>query len=225
MYGCTVNDNNSSPFYTRGGGICNWGYVTLTNCTVSRNRTVSGGGIYNGGNSQLISVTVVYNNSGGICNEGSISLKNSIAANNKVNSYEYGLDCVGTFDWVCYSLIEDTRDCTLTGFQQANIIGKDPVLGPLKNNGGPTSTHALLFGSPAIDAGNSSDLSKDQRGYKRPLNIPGIANVSDGADIGAYEFVAYHSTIGGGFFTGSRDRGLSAITNSSFSPGKETVKQ
>jgi len=35
-------------------------------------------------------------------------------------------------------------------------INTDPMLGPLQDNGGPTFTHALLPGSPAIDAGDPS---------------------------------------------------------------------
>ncbi len=198
MSGCTINDNatGSSGYDLMGGGICNWASLTLSNCTISGNWAGSGGGLYNGGNSQLNGVTVVYNDSGGIFNEGLISIKNSIAANNNKNYYEYGSDCVGTFDWVGYSLIEDTSQCTLTGFQKANILGKDPMLGPLQNNGGPTYTHALLPGSPAIDAGKSFDLSVDQRGYPRPVDFPGIANVSDGADIGAYEFTVSYTISG-----------------------------
>jgi hypothetical protein len=56
----------------------------------------------------------------------------------------------------------------------------DPKLGPLANNGGPTLTMALLPGSPAIDAGNTSLApATDQRGFPRPAGLA--------ADIGAYE--------------------------------------
>jgi hypothetical protein len=168
----------------------------LIACTISGNNALIGGGLFNGGNSQLISVTVAYNEGIGIYNEieGILSLKNSIVINNTPSPFEFGADCYGTFDWVCYSLIGDTTDCYLTGFQKANILGQDPLLGPLADNGGPTKTHALLPGSPAIDAGNRSGLSVDQRGYKRPINVIGIPNVSDGADIGAYECILPHST-------------------------------
>ena len=40
-----------------------------------------------------------------------------------------------------------------------NITGVAPLLGPLANNGGPTLTHALLPGSPAINRGNPGIVS------------------------------------------------------------------
>jgi hypothetical protein len=62
------------------------------------------------------------------------------------------------------------------------IIGVDPLLDALANNGGATRTQALLSGSPAIDAGSSPpSLMFDQRGY-------GFARrVGAAADIGAFE--------------------------------------
>ena len=68
-----------------------------------------------------------------------------------------------------------------------------PKLGPLQNNGGPTQTHALLPGSPAIDAGNSFGcrdnlgalLATDQRGFFRTAD--GDSNGTARCDIGAYE--------------------------------------
>src|SRR5260370_11420910 len=68
-----------------------------------------------------------------------------------------------------------------------NLVGSaaapiDPRLGPLQDNGGPTLTHALLAGSPAVDAGNNALATPfDQRG-------PGFPRVLYGAiDIGALE--------------------------------------
>jgi len=64
----------------------------------------------------------------------------------------------------------------------------DPKLGPLANNGGPTLTMALLPGSPAIDAGNTSVASAtDQRGFPRPAGLA--------ADIGAFEYGSVMPTI------------------------------
>ncbi len=61
-------------------------------------------------------------------------------------------------------------------------INADPLLGPLADNGGPTATHALSAGSPALDAGNNdAGFDTDQRG-------PGFTRVFNGrADIGAIE--------------------------------------
>jgi len=49
-----------------------------------------------------------------------------------------------------------------------NDVAIDPMLGPLAYNGGPTPTHALMAGSPAIDTGRCGDLLIDQRGYSNP---------------------------------------------------------
>lgn len=59
-------------------------------------------------------------------------------------------------------------------------------LGPLADNGGPTQTHALLSGSPAIDAGDANLLEPplfDQRG------APFQRIVGQRIDIGAFEAV------------------------------------
>lgn len=65
----------------------------------------------------------------------------------------------------------------------------DPLIGPLQMNGGPTATHALLRGSPAINKGNCFGVHQDQRGEFRPFDYPGIsfAPGGDGSDIGAFE--------------------------------------
>jgi hypothetical protein len=58
------------------------------------------------------------------------------------------------------------------------------LLGPLANNGGPTPTHALLAGSPALDHGDpATTVSVDQRGQPRPIG--------GGYDIGAFEAVVF----------------------------------
>jgi hypothetical protein len=58
----------------------------------------------------------------------------------------------------------------------------DPLLGPLQDNGGPTPTHSLGIGSPAIDAGNNVlGLVTDQRGDGHPRIV------GEGPDIGAFE--------------------------------------
>jgi Divergent InlB B-repeat domain len=68
-------------------------------------------------------------------------------------------------------------------------LTKDPLLGPLQDNGGPTQTMALEPGSPAIDAGMSFGTTIDQRRDPRPVDFPALANGpgGDGSDIGAFE--------------------------------------
>ncbi len=62
----------------------------------------------------------------------------------------------------------------------SDLVVGDALIGPLADNGGPTLTHALLPGSPAIDAANRNACPKtDQRGQKRPYG--------KGCDIGAFE--------------------------------------
>jgi len=64
----------------------------------------------------------------------------------------------------------------------ADTLAADPLLDPLANNGGPTMTHALRAGSPAIDAGNNNAaLANDQRGS------PFLRIAGPKADIGAFE--------------------------------------
>ncbi|MDQ3813230.1 MAG: hypothetical protein M3347_04685, partial [Armatimonadota bacterium] len=74
----------------------------------------------------------------------------------------------------------------------------DPNLASLADNGGPTNTHALQLGSPALEAGIFvNGLTTDQRGLTRPVDFPGLANASgsNGSDIGAFE--AQASDLGG----------------------------
>ncbi len=95
-----------------------------------------------------------------------------------------------------YNFIGNNKDAGIaptTGDQIGTPnVPKDPLLEPLQNNGGPTLTHALVSGSPAIEGGHSSGFNTDQRGLARPVDDPSIANASggDGADIGAHEVQA-----------------------------------
>jgi hypothetical protein len=172
-----------------GGAICNngQGKTTLISCTITGNiagyweyveYSGDGGGIYNN-------------------HYGDVYAKNTIIANNYVFYVDgEGPDFWGDLDSGGYNLIEDISHCYIYNITKGNTIGKDPLLGPLADNGGSTQTHALLPGSPAIDTGNSAGYNEDQRGMTRPIDIPGIANASDGADVGAYEFNPTYSISG-----------------------------
>ena len=84
--------------------------------------------------------------------------------------------------------MEVVSGVTLAG--SGNITGDDPQLGPLAENGGPTTTHALLAGSPAIDAGNPAFTPPpdfDQRGALHERVADGDGAGGARIDIGAYE--------------------------------------
>jgi len=185
-----ILENNTSEF---GGGINNGEHLTLFNSTISDNTASDqGGGIYNYGEMALNNVTIAGNTAGsdggGIyCDpSNTVNVKNTLIADNTATTT--GPDCSGNLESYGYNLIEDKTGCTINEAENSgtNITGQDPLLGPLADNGGPTKTHALLPGSPAIEAGSCTDISgnlvsADQRGYPRPAPLGG------NCDIGAYE--------------------------------------
>jgi uncharacterized repeat protein (TIGR01451 family) len=191
----TVSGNTAG---TAGGGIITEGgnSVTLINSTISGNTAgENGGGLFNvNGPCTLTNVTITNNvadsdnngigNGGGIFNlsPGTIGLLNTIVGGNTDRGGQ-APDCSGTITSQGHNLIQSTAGCTITGDTTGNILGQDPKLGPLADNGGPTSTQLLLDGSPAIDAGTSIGApATDQRGITRPQKA--------GVDIGSVEVVA-----------------------------------
>jgi len=197
----TVSNNSANA---QGGAIANVnsGVVTLTNSTISGNSTTGSvaagdGGITNmaSGTVNLTNATVTANTApasgaGGIGNvTGTINIGNSIVAKN-TGGFS---DLKGAFNSQGYNLIGLSAGSGLNNGINNDQVGSpgaaiDPLLGALADNGGATKTHALLVGSPAIDAGNSSQTT-DQRGRTRPVDDPNVANASggNGSDIGAYE--------------------------------------
>jgi len=183
----------SAPDGGIGGGIFNYrGYVSLTNCTISLNEGRQGGGIVSDGIDpyyglvSIVNCTIADNLSdepmgAGIYSKGHsrVTLKNTI------------LD----LDDDCYAAIPDAEikshghnignsSCNLT--THSDLVGIDPLIGILGDNGGPTHTMALSYSSPAIDAGDDSACpDEDQRGVDRPQD--GNGDFSAICDIGAFE--------------------------------------
>jgi CSLREA domain-containing protein len=180
-------DGNSA---VDGGGIFSQGTLTIVNSTISGNSAAGGGGgIVSSSTTSLYNVTITDNNAnlgGGVYVGilGTLNVRNSIIGDNSASAANP--DCAGTLTSQRFNLIEDLSGCTITGNTGGNLTGLAPQLGPLQNNGGPTLTHALLLGSPAVDTGapngcvdnNGTILTTDQRGFAR----------NGRCDMGAFEY-------------------------------------
>ncbi len=175
-----------APGFTRGFGavhVSSGAGVTLTNSTVSGNS--EGSGIYNDGTLTMTSVTISANSSpianegSGITNRGVLTARNAIVANNIGPAGNCG-GPPGTGRAIA-SAGHNLDSGNTCGFASiGDLTNTDPRLGPLQDNGGATFTHALLAGSPAIDAGDPAGCpATDQRGVARPQGAA--------CDIGAYE--------------------------------------
>ncbi|MEO0535216.1 MAG: filamentous hemagglutinin N-terminal domain-containing protein [Cyanobacteria bacterium P01_A01_bin.123] len=186
----TISGNSSNRgggMYARGGGD-----VTVINSTVSGNSTSNrGGGIFTrnngGGNLILNNATIAFNTSnslgGGIFvnTTRNNTISNSIIANNvDVSGSAPDISANLSSSTITNSLIQDTTGITAGApidRVDGNIVGQDPLLAPLADNNGPTQTHGLLIGSPAINASGTGATAADQRG----VAAIGIR------DIGAFE--------------------------------------
>jgi hypothetical protein len=113
-----------------------------------------------------------------------MEIYNSILANNTATSFPDLHAGAGVH--AGFSLIETGSPiATELG---PNLIGQDPQLGPLQNNGGLTPTMMPAASSPVVDQG-SSDTGHDQRLGERRVDNPNVANAPGGnaADMGAVE--------------------------------------
>jgi hypothetical protein len=195
--------NDSSGESSGGGAIFNSGALTITNSTISGNSADQGGGIKSlpgfVTNPEFVKLTnsTISDNSAGagggldLSESSAGSFRNTVIA---TNTSADGPDVKGVFASDGFNLVGNNSGATISNAKPSDQIGTaiapiDPLLGPLQDNGGPTFTHALLPGSPAKDQGESSGSTSDQRGFERPVDLPGIANAAggDGADIGAFE--------------------------------------
>lgn len=193
----TVSGNSS---WNYGGGIFNSGEMSIAGSLISTNHTWTGGGMINwwGGNARMVNSTISGNYAegwgGGFENDGVFTvtystIKDNYATwegqgsgfNNKASlsigfsllaNDPHGGNCNGVFTAIGTNISDDD---TCPGSKVS-----DPRLGPLKYNGGPTQTHALLARSPALDAAEDPNCpAVDQRGQLRPRGL--------GCDLGAFE--------------------------------------
>jgi hypothetical protein len=175
----------------------------IVNSTISGNSSPANAGamVISGNVAMEIDNSTVSNNTAPPTRTGGINLSvsagqlaptltviSSILANNSSDGGDIAV-AVGTIPTFTVnatnSLIEKicpSPICEITIAGSGNLTGIDPMLASLANNGGPTRTHALIVGSPAIDAGsNPLSLTTDQRGTGFPRVVGGTV------DMGAYE--------------------------------------
>ena len=117
---------------------------------------------------------------------GSVTLENTIIANNTAanglgdttGAPTPGPDVDGTVTSNGHNLLGNATEASgFTG--TGDLIGANPNLAPLADNGGPTETMELLPGSDAIDAGVAAGSTFDQRGMPRTVDDPGVPNEAD----------------------------------------------
>lgn len=175
----TITGNNATG---KGGGIAANGPLTAENSTISGNRSeASGGGLYFSPDvsGTFSNVTITGNTAaqqgGGILAESVPflssnfpGLQSSILAG---NTAPVDRDCSGDVISLGDNLLGEGTMCIDFGPAKGDQEGTaatplDPKLGPLAGNGGPAPTHALLAGSPALNAGGACEAT-DQRGQPR----------------------------------------------------------
>jgi parallel beta-helix repeat protein len=178
----TISGNRASG---NGGGLYLQAHSgAVRNVTISGNYGSLGGGMLAAGDSTTLNnVTIAQNtgvSSGGLFGDERLTIRNSILAGNTP------YNCAGPEPFVSGGdNLDDGSTCGLAG--PGDLSGASAVLGPLADNGGGSLTHALLAGSPAIDAGNDATcLPLDQRNVVRPQGAH--------CDIGAFELIPASAT-------------------------------
>ena len=179
-----------------GGGLFHFGAydgapgLTVIASTITHNSAgYSGGGIAGAGdtfNTHDISRPVLRNT---IVSGNSAPVGSDVSASYSTNP---GTPIPGTLD-AAFSLIGSVDpDTTIDeAIPDSDILGEDPELGLLTDNGGPTQTQLPANTSPVVNKGSAFGLTADQRGLTRPVAFPGVPNSTaagaDGSDIGAIE--------------------------------------
>ncbi|HKO97449.1 MAG TPA: choice-of-anchor Q domain-containing protein [Pyrinomonadaceae bacterium] len=191
--------NHGAGGLAHGGAITNANTATLNikHGTISGNNAQAGNTGVNTPGVNKPARLVAEGTGGGIrVGSGSVTLENTIIAGNTAanglgdttGAPIPGPDVDGAVNSNGHNLIGNATEATgFTG--TGDLIGANPMLGALADNGGPTETMEPQPGSDAIDAGVAAGSTTDQRGEARTVNDPGVADeaTSDGTDIGAFE--------------------------------------
>ena len=213
--GGTLTIKNSVISGNTGSGLFNSGVLAIENSTISSNTTnFAGGGVFNYGRLTIVNSTISGNRSGrggGVSNSlvyfgvvsGTLTINNSLVAGNQAAVAPEIENSGGTVNANNFNLFGTNGNAGVVGFTPGPTdivpsVSLAHILGPLKFNGGPTQTHALLPGSPAIDAGDpggcrdsaGAPLQTDQRGFAR--NVDGNNDGTARCDIGAVEYAGEH---------------------------------
>jgi hypothetical protein len=136
--------------------------VLISNSTITGNQASSGGGLYLSGNAEAV------------------TLQSTIVAGNSASAGAADIDAPAPQTVYGANNLIGAAASVVT--VPSDTLRSAPRLLPLSDNGGPTQTHALDAGSPAINRGNNvANFATDQRGAGYP-RVRGTA-----ADIGAFE--------------------------------------
>jgi hypothetical protein len=205
----TVSGNYTLGFGSPGGGMFTFFGVDITQSTISGNSTrgsnAAGGGMRVSRQVSITQSTITDNwteqsgfTGGGLyqtnySNDFPVTITGTIIAGNSASGVSFDLTTdPQSITTINYSLIGTTAGSAITETTGiGNLLNVDPALGPLADNGGSTKTHALLPGSPAIDAGdpNFSALSDfDQRGTPFARVFDGDGTGGARIDTGAVEY-------------------------------------
>jgi len=199
---CAFIGNSSAATFDGGGALAaTFGstHVIVRNSTFSGNHAETRGGavhLYGGALVELHNVTFAGNTTPGpgqdIFSEGStVRLSNTIIDGGCGTIYGGQIVTLG------HNLEQGDTCGLMPGL--GDLVDVDALLGPLQDNGGPTPTHALLLGSPAIDTGDvTCPVTHDQRGMPRPINGSDFTQAA--CDIGAVEYqrMVFYDGLEGG---------------------------
>ncbi|GEM_PF-2196024 len=212
----TDTEISGNTAYADGGGVALSGpyssvlrnSTSFTSTTISGNTAVGtprsyGGGVYIppvsrfGDLEQTFTSTTIADNTasrgGGIvAGDGTKVLQNTIVADNAPKDLTLTTTYADPFE-LDFTLIENpARESTAEVTVGSSIIGADPELGPLTDNGGGVRTMAPAVSSPVVDAGKAFGLASDATGGPRTVDIAAILNAagSDATDMGDVEVPA-----------------------------------